>query len=159
LVACLHGMTANNTSLDWGDCATLCCQKRQTKIVDASLTLTFDGWLFCLNVIPLLWTANITCLGKIIFIQKHGGLSDSEPQQFASSVRWMTSFRQVIPLSAGMLRHTEPLTTFRQIEPDFLTFLVPAGFLWFPLRSIWNYQQFDYVQQGSVESYTVSYMN
>jgi hypothetical protein len=44
----------------------------------------------------------------------------------------MTWFLRIFALSAGKLRHTDPPTIFRDIEPDFLTFLFPALVPQFP---------------------------
>jgi len=62
------------------------CQKDQTKIIDALLTLTLQGQSFWLKVIPSLLTVNIQFLDNIVFIQQHRGLSVSEPPLFMSSV-------------------------------------------------------------------------
>jgi len=70
------------------------CRKDQTKIVDPPLMLTletdqqsFSAQSFCLNFIPSFLTANRPFQGKIICIQKHRGLSISEPPLLTSSVQ------------------------------------------------------------------------
>jgi len=71
-----------------------CETKNCWRSVDAPLTLTlgtyhqsFGAQSFFLTIIQSLLTAVIPFLGRIICIQKHPGLSVSEPLLFTSSVR------------------------------------------------------------------------
>ena len=142
------------------------CRKDQTKTVNAPLKLTLETYQqsfgkqsFCSKVIPSLLTANMPFLDSIICIHKHQGRSVSEAPLFTSSVRQITYLRRVLALSAGMLWLTDPSTNFRHIEPDFLTFLLPACFPRFPWCTISNIEILNHAQQLWAESYAVICMN
>ena len=86
-------------------------------------------------------------------------VSTSSAPLFMSSVGSVMWIPRILTLSASKLRHSDPSTNFRLIEPDFLTFLFPAQFPRFPWRTISDCRNLDHVQQVWADGYTVSCMN